>query len=92
MCSLRQVWGWIVKILLQELVGHQVWWYDPAASTDTFYTRLVLNAPERRTDLDIQNGFQAAAPTEHHRAITQQGETVWEGGASTALSAAHNPG
>jgi hypothetical protein len=64
---LLQLWAWIVKILLQEVVGHQVWWYDAGASTDTFYNRLVLDAPDRRSDIEIQSYLQPAAPTEDYR-------------------------
>jgi hypothetical protein len=67
MSLLLQLWAWIVKILLQEVVGHQVWWYDAGSSTDTFYNRLVLDAPDRRSDIEIQSYLQPAAPTEDYR-------------------------
>jgi len=62
-----QIWAWIVKILVQETIGHQVWWYDAGAGADTFYNRLVLDPPDRRSDVEIQSYLQPAAPTEDYR-------------------------
>jgi len=61
--GMPMVWGWIFKILLQEVIGYQTVWYDQGTTQITFYNRLVTDVPARRSDLEIQSYLQPAAPT-----------------------------
>jgi hypothetical protein len=75
------VWAWIVKLLLQELIGYQAAWYDQGDTAVTFYTRLLLNPAPKRSDLEIQSFLQPASPMGDYTAHVKGDKTVVAHGA-----------